>query len=127
MIKTEIVLNQDNHYLMLKGDLVFESIRRLRDKGNAFIANTPGDIVFDFQGVTQCDSSALALLTSWSRCARQSARLIHFINLPQKLKDIAYLSNLHKFLSIDDVASEKKTQMQAPLRAEHGNPVSLSA
>lgn len=106
MTKTEIILNQDNHYLVLKGDLVFQTIKQLRDKGKALIATTQGDIVFDFHGVTQCDSSALALLTSWTRCARQSARLIRFINLPPKLKDIACLSNLHKILSIDTEKDE---------------------
>jgi anti-anti-sigma factor len=102
MTKAEVTLNPGNHHLTLKGDLIFPTISRLRDQGNALIAETQGEIVFDFQGVAQCDSSALALLTSWTRCARQSARLIRFINLPQKLKDIAGLSNLHKFLSIDE-------------------------
>ncbi len=93
-----IKTNPNAHGFILQGNLGFQTVKYLRDEGNVLIENTPGEILFDFEQVTHSDSSALTLLTAWTRCARKWCKPIRFINLPPKLKEVACLSNLDKIL-----------------------------
>ncbi len=68
----------------------------------AVYRNTPAftrpDYQVDLQGVEKVDSAAFALFVIWSdRAARNSSNL-HFIHVPDKLKEIAQLANLESIL-----------------------------
>lgn len=88
----------DGH-AQVSGALTFDTVAKLRTAGNQLIAKR-NKLEFDFKNVTRCDSSALTLLTAWTRLSRKNGNAILFINLPQQLYDIAKISGLDKVLPI---------------------------
>jgi phospholipid transport system transporter-binding protein len=82
------------------GTVSFATIPELYKLGCQFISQVEAPI-FDLQKITTEDNSGLALLTSLMRFAKQSDKIINFINLPNQLKDMAKLSGLDKILEIN--------------------------
>ncbi len=87
--------------LRVSGVLYFANVAHLRDLGVRLLEKTPQPVI-DLQAVTDCDSSALALLTAWAREARRGNKQLRFIHVPTQLMDIIRLSNLDKVLSLDN-------------------------
>jgi phospholipid transport system transporter-binding protein len=90
--------NNSDEYV-IHGELNFATVPRLRNIGSQLLLQQPA-VIFNFEGVTRSDSSALALLTAWARQGRRSGKKILFIHLPSQLLDIAKLSGLNKILPI---------------------------
>ncbi|HEX8962097.1 MAG TPA: STAS domain-containing protein [Rhodocyclaceae bacterium] len=47
------------------------------------------DTVFDLAGVTEVDSSGLAVIFGWQRAAKRQNKTIRIANLPQGLRSLA--------------------------------------
>lgn len=92
-----ITVTGGNAYLT--GALTFATVVQLRIAGDQLIAKH-ARLDFDFENVTHCDSSALTLLTAWTRSSQRHGKVVSFINLPQQLRDIAKISGLDKVLSL---------------------------
>lgn len=90
----------DNTYF-LSGALNFEtvpflwqqSLKTLKDKGQSLV-------IFDLGGVTQSDSSSVALLIAWVRRFRRQAQTINFIHLPSQMLAIIQLAGLETIIPI---------------------------
>lgn len=48
-----------------------------------------GEVVVDFSGVTEVDSSAVSLMLNWLREGSKRGRQFRFTNLPENLKSLA--------------------------------------
>lgn len=48
-----------------------------------------GEVVVDFGGVTEVDSSAVSLMLNWLREGSKRGCQFHFTNLPENLKSLA--------------------------------------
>ena len=90
---------EKNGLAKVSGVLSFDTVNRLRLMGDQLL-DTTRSFNFDFQQVTRCDSSGLALLTAWTRIARQSDKKVEFSHLPEQLIDIAKVGGLDKILPI---------------------------
>jgi phospholipid transport system transporter-binding protein len=79
--------------LKLKGALSFETLPGVLAESAQFTARTdlPERLVIDFAGITDIDSSAVALLLEWRREALARAKTLEFINLPPNLLALATL------------------------------------
>jgi phospholipid transport system transporter-binding protein len=93
----DIKLSEDKHYLNISGSLNVNTVARLRELG-AQLLKTVSNPTFDLSEVTECDSSALALLTAWTRDAKNLAKQASFIHVPSQLMAIAQLSGLDKIV-----------------------------
>ncbi|MEO8630050.1 MAG: STAS domain-containing protein [Betaproteobacteria bacterium] len=56
------------------------------------------EILVDFSGVTQADSSAVALMLEWTRDAAAQGRRIRFANFSENLKTLIALYEVEQFL-----------------------------
>ena len=56
-------------------------------------------IDIDLKGVTESDSSGLALLIEWLRLARIAKREMHFDNLPPQIEALARISEVEDLLT----------------------------
>jgi phospholipid transport system transporter-binding protein len=63
-----------------------------------FAAIEAGQTIFDLGTVKTADSSAVAVLLAWQRCARSSGAALSFVNLPDSLKSLAALYGVDAFL-----------------------------
>jgi phospholipid transport system transporter-binding protein len=96
--KAQLVL--DNGQIKVSGELTFATVPYLRLAGDSLITKCP-QLIFDFSAVTHTDSASLALLTAWTRKAKQLKKTLQFIRLPQQLFEIARVSGLDKILPIE--------------------------
>lgn len=85
----------------VEGALTFDTVAHLRHEGNAFI-NKNEMPVFDLSQVTNNDSSALALLLAWLRCACDKQRVIRFIHFPKKLVEVIQAYELTDVIKEDE-------------------------
>jgi phospholipid transport system transporter-binding protein len=79
--------------LKLTGALSFETLPAVLAESAQFAARTdlPDRLVIDFSGITDIDSSAVALLLEWRRQALARRKSLEFVNLPANLMALAEL------------------------------------
>lgn len=79
--------------LKLEGALSFETLPSVLAESAQFTARTdlPDRLVIDFSGITDIDSSAVALLLEWRREALARKKTLEFVNLPPNLLALAQL------------------------------------
>lgn len=79
--------------LALEGPLSFESLPRVLADSLAYSSrpDLPERLTIDFSGITDVDSSAVALLLEWRREAARRGKGLYFVNLPANLVALAEL------------------------------------
>ncbi len=79
--------------LALDGALSFESLPKVLEKSREYTArqDLPDRLTIDFSGITEVDSSAVALLLEWRREAARRGKTLQFVNLPANLLALADL------------------------------------
>jgi phospholipid transport system transporter-binding protein len=73
------------------------TVTRLLEDGQARFQGV-SDISVDFAGVTESDSSGLALLLEWLRLARKGNQRIRFEHVPQQIIALARISEVDDLL-----------------------------
>jgi phospholipid transport system transporter-binding protein len=79
--------------LELTGALSFETLPGVLERTTEFAGrpDVPDCLTIDFAGVTDIDSSAVALLLEWRRLAAALGKRLAFVNLPANLLALAHL------------------------------------
>lgn len=73
--------------VVVSGRITMAEAASLLEEGRCMVA--AGPVVFDLAGVTEADSSALAVLFGWLREARQRGQQLSFSNTPANLLSLA--------------------------------------
>jgi phospholipid transport system transporter-binding protein len=89
----------------------------LQESSERFATAEGADIQIDLSGVTESDSSGLALLLEWLRGARQRKQTIHFANLPAQIAALARISEVEELLLPEAADRDTKRDDQAAARA----------
>ena len=87
------IINEETGRYSVEGDMIFSTM----DKKtlNSFVFLTTGkQITLDFGKVSNADSAGLALMLEWIKQARTKRVQLRFINIPEKILNLAKLSNL---------------------------------
>ena len=93
-----MITRQGNRYLV-DGPLTLDNTASLVAEG------VPGDgerVIFDLEGVTKVDSSALSLLLEWMRRAGDGGRRVAFANMHKDLRSLAELYGVAKLIPLAD-------------------------
>lgn len=78
-----------NNTLSLSGAVIIDSAKELLEQGRGYcIAN---DVTVDFSGVTELDSSAIALILEYRRAAESAGRHLAVSNSPASFQSLATL------------------------------------
>lgn len=72
--------------------------RLLEESASQFPKQSGVEIHVDLAGVTESDSSGLALAIEWLRLARQRGQRMFFANLPQQLLALARISEVEELI-----------------------------
>jgi phospholipid transport system transporter-binding protein len=75
------------------GSLEFATVARLLPLGTAAIEGGHAAVI-DLAGVTDSDSSGLALLIEWLSVAKEARRSLRYENMPAQLHQLADLSEV---------------------------------
>jgi phospholipid transport system transporter-binding protein len=78
------------------GAMTLPAATALLGEGAAFLGR--GDAVFDLGGVTEVDSSGLAVIFGWQREAKRLNRDIRIVNPPPSLKSLADVYGVSELL-----------------------------
>lgn len=89
-------MRRDGDRIVLSGPVTLANVAQALEDGYAQIRE--GAATVDLAGVTELDSSLLALLLAWLREARRHGRGLEFANLPQGLATIARLYGVVELL-----------------------------
>ncbi len=74
----------------------------LKESEEHFARGSNASICIDLSGVTESDSSGLALLLEWLRIARQRGCTVDFENVPRQIVALARISEVEKLIVADD-------------------------
>ena len=80
------------------GSLEFATVARLLPLGSAAIEGGRAAVI-DLAGVTDSDSSGLALLIEWLSVAKESGHSLHYENMPAQLHQLAALSEVEELFT----------------------------
>lgn len=69
------------------GPMTIAAAAGLLAEGTGLVSRA--DTVFDLSGVTEVDSSGLAVVFGWQRAAKRQNKTIRIANLPQSLRSLA--------------------------------------
>jgi len=69
------------------GAMTMSAAAGLLAEGNALVSRA--ETVFDLSGVTDVDSSGLAVIFGWQRAAKRQNKTIRIANVPQSLRSLA--------------------------------------
>ena len=75
-------------HLQVTGDLVFSTTAKWRQLGRQYILSSDQPTI-EFNDITRCDCSGVALLLSWLRDAKERGKVVRFAHMPSQLSDIA--------------------------------------
>ncbi|WP_374263888.1 lipid asymmetry maintenance protein MlaB [Zoogloea sp.] len=91
------MIREDGACLALEGPLTLATVAALAEAGRDLVA--AADRSVDLSAVSQVDSSALALLLSWTRVARGAGRRLTIVGAPAPLVSLASLYDVDTILS----------------------------
>lgn len=94
---TTIRDNGDGQFA-IDGELTFETVSDLLDRGKKLFAEH-SRIIVDLENVRDSDSAGLALLLEWVTWANHTVREIHFEHIPQRMINIAAISEVDDLLT----------------------------
>ena len=86
--------------LKIVGALNFAGMGRLLEESSMYSrqASLPDCLAIDFSGVTEIDSSAVALLLHWRREASRLDKALRYIHLPPNLVSLAELYGVDQLI-----------------------------
>lgn len=90
---------KENDVIEVKGVLNSDTIMSIMAEGYKFIKSLSRTITFDFSGVIESDSTALALLLAWIRFAKKNGKEILYTHVPTGMIEIAAACRLSNFFS----------------------------
>jgi phospholipid transport system transporter-binding protein len=80
------------------GALEFATVAKLLPLGTAAIQGGRAAVI-DLGGVTDSDSSGLALLIEWLSIAKEAGRSLRYENMPAQLQQLAGLSEVEELVT----------------------------
>jgi len=89
-------MRREGDRIVVSGPVTLANVAAVLEEGYAQIRAGAGAV--DLAGVTELDSSLLAMLLAWLREARRLGRGLDFANLPQGLATIARLYGVVELL-----------------------------
>ena len=90
------MIRRDGDSLFLEGALTLGTVTDLAGAVQEHLRQ--GAKVVDFRGVTEVDSSAVALALEWQRQAAESNTALRFANLPAAMQNLAKLYGVSELL-----------------------------
>jgi phospholipid transport system transporter-binding protein len=90
------VIRRDGDALVVDGALTLHTVPRLAEAAAEHLRG--GAKVVDFRGVTEVDSSAVALVLEWLREAAETGSGLKLANLPVAMQNLAKLYGVYELL-----------------------------
>ena len=90
------MIQREGERLSVNGPVTLANVTQVLEEGYAAIRSGAGAV--DLKGVTELDSSLLAMLLAWMREALQAGRTLRLDNLPAGLTTIAELYGVDELL-----------------------------
>lgn len=83
----------------VQGPLTLDTVQGGLEEGRRLFGNADADIRVDLAGVTEVDSSGVALLLAWTRDAAARGRSVAFEHLPNNMAALIALYEVEDLLA----------------------------
>lgn len=97
--KREFSMRREGENVHVSGELSMHTAADAVREGENVIRQAEGELVFDLAALRDCDSAALAVLLEWRREAARAGRALHWRNVPERLRQLARISELESVLA----------------------------
>lgn len=67
-------------------------------RGRMLLGENSEKMFINLSGIHHSDSSALAVMLDWLRCAQQKKKALHFVDIPQQLMAVAIFCGVDSLL-----------------------------
>ena len=94
-----VTLEVSNNVIAVNGIINFNNVVLAWQKGITMIGALE-NIKVNLKGLSQCDSSGLALFVEWIKTAKEQNKKITFVNVPNFVQDISRVYGLDGVLPI---------------------------
>jgi phospholipid transport system transporter-binding protein len=98
MSKPVFALAKQSDCYLVSGKLTYATVPFLWQQNHTVLVDHQPLIIFDLAGVTQSDSSGVALLIAWTRYFRHQSQAVRFIHLPSQMLSIIQLAGLESII-----------------------------
>ncbi len=85
--------------LQVSGPMVIDTATRIQSAGEAALAGNSIRSI-DLAAVTEADSSAVAVILSWTRLAQQRGQSLQIVHSPDSIRSLANLYGVAEFLPL---------------------------
>jgi phospholipid transport system transporter-binding protein len=92
------MIRRDGERVLVEGPVTLANVAQLIEQSAPLLAQARE---VDLGGVTELDSSLLAVLIAWLRDAKGAGRELSFSRLPQDLRTLAQLYGVEQLLAQD--------------------------
>lgn len=99
-MKIKVTRIHDWNVVTLQGQFIVKSIPAIRQQLEMLETSPFSGVVFDMQGVTQLDSSAITLLVNFQRRVLQKERSVILVNLPGDIAEVLSIVGIDKIFRI---------------------------
>ena len=83
----------------IRGQSTFQTVPQYFSHTPQMLQGGDGPVPIDLAGVALADTAGIALLVEWHQQARAAGRALQFVNIPDQMRKIIYVSSLqHVFL-----------------------------
>lgn len=97
---------QDDGVLLLSGVLDHSNVVNAREQGEALLGQASGRCSVSLSGLESAHSAVLSLLLCWLRFAGKRQLSLTFVDMPDRLYDMARVSGLDDLLPLSRQSSQ---------------------
>jgi anti-anti-sigma factor len=92
--------SKDKSGYQLQGNLVYDTVNELLDKGSEVMQTSALTVIIDCQQLTRIDSAGVAVFIRWQRYCDQANKKLQLINLPQQALSLIKANKLDGFFNV---------------------------
>ena len=85
--------------MCIEGDVTIDNVQEICAQGKQLIPSMD-KLIVDLSGITNADSSCLAMLIDWVRCAGALKKPVEYTNPPREIIDLGRVCGLDNILPI---------------------------
>ena len=101
--------NQDATIAAVTGVIDVTNAVALKQAGESLLSSMDGPLVIDLSGIEHSGSVGVSVLLAWMRLASAQGKEIQFLDMPDKMFDVARVSGLDEVFPLSTGASSAHT------------------
>lgn len=92
------MISRTDHTITVAGKITIENVVDITEQGVALLDDTHQQFIVDLSGLTEVDSSVVAMLLEWQRATKDYDKPVQYTGVPGSLEGLIHLYDLSDFI-----------------------------